>query len=49
MLFPDVFDAEIIHDEDKYDWSPLVSPQAGGGSTLKVPTFRQALSEEVIG
>jgi hypothetical protein len=49
MFFPDVFDAEVIHDEDEYDWTPLVSPQARGGCTLEVPMFRQALSEEVVG
>jgi len=37
MFFPEVFDAEVIHNEDKYDWSPLVSPQAGGSCTLEVP------------
>jgi hypothetical protein len=37
MLFLDIFDAEVIHDENEYDWSPFVSPQARGGCTLEVP------------
>ena len=37
MFVPDVFDAEVIHDEDEYDWSPLDRP--GVVAHWKYPCF----------
>ena len=29
MFFADVFDAKVVHDEAKTDWTPFVAPEAG--------------------
>ena len=49
VAFADVFDAEIIHDEREDDWTPLVSPEAGGDEALVVAVLDEALFEELLG
>lgn len=44
-----VFDAEIINNEYKKNWAPLVAPQSWGGGALEVSVFVQPLREEVVG
>ena len=42
-------DAEVIHDEDKKDRSPLVPPKAGCDETLVIAMFGEAFGELVVG
>ncbi len=39
MVFLGVLDAKVIHDEDKDQWAPGVSPEAGCDSALVVSVF----------
>ena len=45
----DILNAKVINDEQKHYGAPLMSPQAGCGSTLVVPMLSKSVGEQVIG
>ena len=48
MLFADVFDAEVIHNEAEADWAPLVVPKARSVSYGGVTIAAQEVDELVF-
>ena len=49
MLFANVFDAEVIHNEEEADWVPLVVPKAGSVSYGGVTIVAQEADELIFG
>ena len=49
MTFANVFDTKVVHNEDKGDWAPLVSPEAGREVALIVPMELEPFKEQVVG
>ena len=48
MAAPDVFDADVVNNEDKHDGASFVAPEARRGGTLVVTLRCQSCSEEVV-
>ena len=44
-----ILDAKVVHNKDKDDGPPLVTPQARGSGTLVIAMGRESFGEEVIG
>ena len=49
MLFADVFDAKVIHNEAEADWVPLVAPKARSVSYGRVTIVAQEVDELLFG
>ena len=43
-----IFDAKVVDNKSKLDWSCVVYPEAGRQFALVVPVFVQALLEQLI-
>jgi hypothetical protein len=48
MFISDIFDAEVVNDEDGHDWPPLVLPEAWSGGCLELPFLVQSGVKEII-
>jgi hypothetical protein len=48
MFISNIFDAEIVNDENKHDWPPLVFPEAWRGGCLKVTFLIQVGAKEIV-
>ena len=44
-----ILDAKVVHNKDKYDGPPFVTPEARCSGTLVVAVGRESFGEEVIG
>ena len=49
VAFVCVLEAEVVNDEDKDEWSPIVAPESRCDGTLVVTVFGKSRGEEVIG
>jgi hypothetical protein len=44
-----ILNAKVIHDEEKLDWPPLVSPKTRSGVGFVVALFFQLTAEKIVG
>jgi hypothetical protein len=49
VAFVCVLEAEVVNDEDKDEWSPIVAPESRCDGTLVVTVFGKSRGEEVVG
>jgi len=49
VLSSDVFDAEVIDDEDKLHGAPGMAPETRSRGSLVVPRRIESFAEEVVG
>jgi hypothetical protein len=49
VAFICVLDAEVVNDEDKDKWTPVVVPEAGHDCALVVTVFSKSRGEKVVG
>jgi hypothetical protein len=49
MLFPNIFNAEIIDNEGEGDWSPFVAPEAWSVRALMISVGGESFPEEFVG
>ena len=48
ISYVNIFNSEVIDNEDKYGWPRFVAPQAWGSGALVLAMYLQTLGEEVI-
>ena len=49
MAFADIFDAEVINYQSKYNRTPHMAPEARGGRTLILVVFLETFLEDDVG
>jgi hypothetical protein len=49
VAFISILEAEVINDEDKDQWMPVVVPEAGRDGALLVSMFCESRGEKVVG
>ena len=49
MFAPDIFDAEVVDDEDELDGAPHVSPEAWSRGRLVISCRVESFAEEIVG
>ena len=48
MFISDIFNAELVNNEDEHDWPPHVLPEAWSGGSLEVFFLVQSGVKEII-